>query len=102
MEAISHLTKGLELLKTLPDTPKRAQQELSLQIALGAVLIATKGYASPEARQAYARAREFCEQIGDTPQLFPVLFGLFSFGSCLKSVRMVKCRYDFPHHRLIG
>ena len=26
MEAISHLTKGLELLKTLPDTPERAQQ----------------------------------------------------------------------------
>src|SRR5262249_11796750 len=27
-EAISHLTKGLELLKTLPDTPERTQQEL--------------------------------------------------------------------------
>ena len=76
VEAVSHLTKGLELLKTLPDTPERAQQELSLQIALGAVLIATKGFASPEARQAYARARELCEQMGDTPQLFPVLFGL--------------------------
>ena len=36
MEAIGHLTKGLELLKTLPDTPERAQQELTLQIALGA------------------------------------------------------------------
>jgi predicted ATPase len=39
--------------------------------------MATKGYASPEARQAYARARELCEQMGDTPQLFPVLYGLF-------------------------
>ena len=35
VEAISHLTKGLELLKTLPDTPERTQQELTLQIALG-------------------------------------------------------------------
>ena len=42
-EAISHLTKGLELLQTLPDTPERAQQELMLQITLGAPLIATKG-----------------------------------------------------------
>ena len=33
MEAISHLTKGLELLTTLPDTPERAQQELTLQLA---------------------------------------------------------------------
>jgi class 3 adenylate cyclase/predicted ATPase len=76
MEAVAHLTKGLELLKTLPDTPARSQQELSLQIALGAVLVATKGFASPEARRAYARARELCEQIEATPQLFPVLFGL--------------------------
>jgi len=41
------------------------------------VLMATKGYASPDARQAYARARELCEQMGDIPQLFPVLYGLF-------------------------
>ena len=34
-EAIGHLSRGLELLKTLPDTPERAQQELSLQLALG-------------------------------------------------------------------
>ena len=31
----AHLTKGLELLKTLPDTPERTQQELTLQLALG-------------------------------------------------------------------
>src|SRR5215813_12901419 len=35
VEAISHLTKGLELLKTLPDTPERVQHELTLQLALG-------------------------------------------------------------------
>jgi class 3 adenylate cyclase/predicted ATPase len=78
VEAVSHLTTGLELLKSLPDTAERSQQELHLQIALGAVLIATKGYASLEARQAYARARELCEQMRDTPQLFPVLFGLYT------------------------
>ena len=77
VEAVSHLTRGLELLKTVPDTPERCQQELRLQITLGAVLMATKGYASPEARQAYARARELCEHMGDTPQHFPVLYGLF-------------------------
>ena len=34
-EAISLLTKGLELLKTLPDTPERVQQELTLQTRPG-------------------------------------------------------------------
>ena len=47
VEAISHLTKGLELLKTLPDTPERAQQELTLQIALGAAADGHQGLCSP-------------------------------------------------------
>jgi predicted ATPase len=78
-EAISHLTKGLELLKTSPQTPERSQQELTLQIALGAPLMATKGYAAPEVEKVYARARELCHQVGETPQLFRVLLGLFAF-----------------------
>ena len=49
VEAISHLTKGLELLKTLPDTPEHAQQELDAANHSGrAPLMATKGYAAPE------------------------------------------------------
>jgi len=79
VEAIGHLTKGLELLKTLPDTPERAQQELDLQTTLAPALIATKGYASTEVEKAYARARELCQQVGETPQLFPVLRGLWEF-----------------------
>ena len=76
---LAHLTKGLELLKTLPDTPEHAQQELTLQIALGTPLMVTKGYAAPEVEQAYTRARELCRQVGETPQLFPVLWGLCPF-----------------------
>ena len=79
LEAISHLTKGLELLKTLPETPVRLQQELDFQVALGPATMVVKGYAAPEVEQAYARAQELCEQIGDTPQLFPVLRGLILY-----------------------
>ncbi|HJY80091.1 MAG TPA: adenylate cyclase, partial [Candidatus Binatia bacterium] len=79
VEAVSHLTKGLELLNTLPDTPERIQQELTLQITLGAPLTATKGYAAREVGQVYTRARELCRQLGETPQLIPVLFGLWRF-----------------------
>jgi predicted ATPase len=79
LEAVQHLTKGLELLATLPETPARAQQELDLQLALGPALVATKGAAAPEVEQTYARARALCAQIGDTPQLFPTLRGLWRF-----------------------
>jgi predicted ATPase len=79
LEAIQHLTRGLALLATLPDTPARAQQELDLQITLGPALSATKGYAAPDVERAYTRARELCQQMEDTPQLFPVLWGLWVF-----------------------
>lgn len=79
VEAINYLTKGLELLKTLPDTTKRAQQELTLQIALSVPLVMTKGYMAPEVENIYARARELCQQEGETLQLFRVLRGLWTF-----------------------
>jgi DNA-binding winged helix-turn-helix (wHTH) protein/tetratricopeptide (TPR) repeat protein len=79
VEAIGHLTKGLEVLKTLPDTPQRAQHELTLQVALGAPLMATKGYAAPVVEKTYARARKLCQEVGETPQIFRVLGGLSTF-----------------------
>jgi len=78
-EAAQHLTKGLELLATLPETQARAQQELDLQLALGPVLAAIKSWAMPEVEQVYARARVLCQQVGETPQLFPALRGLCWF-----------------------
>src|SRR5262249_11316723 len=78
-EAISYLTKGLELLKTLPDAPERTQQELRLQLTLGLPFAATRGYAVPEVEQAHARAHALCRQIGETPLLFPALVGLWAF-----------------------
>jgi predicted ATPase len=78
-EAIELLNKGLVLLETLPSTPERAQQELEIQIAFGNALIATRGYATPEAEKSFARARELCQQVGETVQLFSVLHGLARF-----------------------
>jgi predicted ATPase len=71
-EAIQHLTKGLTLLKTLPDTPERTQNELGLLLTLGPVLMAAKGYGAPEVEHTYAQALQLCQQAGDTPPLFPV------------------------------
>src|SRR5262249_10935495 len=79
VEAIGHLRKGLELLKTLPDTPEHRQQELDMQITLGAALVPLRGMAARDVGAAYQRARELCRQVGETPQLFPVLGGLVRF-----------------------
>jgi predicted ATPase len=67
------------VLTTLPETPARLQQELDLQVALGAALRTTKGNAAPEVERPYTRARELCAQLGDAPRLFPVLRGLMLY-----------------------
>jgi TOMM system kinase/cyclase fusion protein len=79
MEAISHLTRGLELLKTLPDTPERSRQELTLHLTLGPALMATKGWAAPEVERTYTRARTLCGHVDETSELFPALWGLWVF-----------------------
>jgi predicted ATPase len=79
MEAISHLSRGLEGLEALPDTPERTQQELRLQLTLGAAMSATRGYAAPEVGQIYHRAHTLCQQGEQTVQHFPVLVGLWNF-----------------------
>jgi predicted ATPase/DNA-binding winged helix-turn-helix (wHTH) protein len=78
-ESIGHLTKAITLLEHWPTNTERLQLELMLQISLGVVLMAIKGYAAPEAKKAYDRARELCQQVGDAPQLAPVLRGLAAF-----------------------
>ena len=77
-EAIGFLHTALDLLKTVPDTSERAQQELTLLITLGPALMETSSPAARESEQVYARARELYQQVGETPQLFPVLRGLYT------------------------
>ncbi|MDQ3828367.1 MAG: AAA family ATPase, partial [Candidatus Tectomicrobia bacterium] len=79
LEAIAHLRQGLATLTRLPESLERTQQELLLQTLLGAALMPTRGRASPEVAQVYTRARELCRQVGETPLLFPVLWGLYTF-----------------------
>jgi len=79
LEAISHFTTGIELLTTLPETPEHTQHALTLHIGLGAARIITKGQAAPEVEHAYTQARALCQQVGETPELAPVLLGLWLF-----------------------
>jgi class 3 adenylate cyclase/predicted ATPase len=78
-EAIGHFRQALAVLALLPDASERAQQELTLQRALGASLLTTRGFAAPEVEHVYTRARALCQRLGDIPEIFPVLFGLWGF-----------------------
>jgi len=58
LEAIGHFGRGLATLAALPEGPARNEREIELHLARGPSLFAAKGYISPEAAEAYARARE--------------------------------------------
>ena len=81
VEAVSHFTQGLELLKTLPETPECLQQELTLHLALGSPLLIIKGQAAPEVEQLYTRALELGRCVGDHAQHFAALKGLVRFNN---------------------
>lgn len=95
IEAIVHLTRGLETLgrvKVADESFNTAQEsdnsnrhqfiaslELAFQSSLGLALMMSKGYAAPGVELAYSRARELCKGISDVGTVFPVLCGLWGF-----------------------
>lgn len=77
-EAISHLTRGLAVLATLPATEEHARQELEMQAALASALTAIKGWAAPEVELAHERARQLGHELGNRPHVATALRGLCS------------------------
>ena len=77
IEAIAHFRKALEALAALPDTPERNEQESEIQLARGIPLIAVRGYAAAETREAFTRARALCLKLDNAPNYFQALFGLW-------------------------
>ena len=78
-EAVAQLRKGLDVLTGLPDGPRRRQQELDLQIALGPALAFTKGLSAPDVGETIARARALAEQLDRPEYLVRLSFGQWAF-----------------------
>ena len=78
-EAIEHYRRALQLLPGLADLRERTQREITLNIALGPHLLASEGFGAPAAEQVYKRARDLCDRIGATRELFAALWGLWLY-----------------------
>lgn len=77
-EAEEHYRCALKLLSELPQAIERDREELALQMALGGVLWSSKSWSHPETDNAYKRALELGEKLGESTQLVAVLMGLVS------------------------
>jgi predicted ATPase len=78
LEAVRHIDQGLRLLRTLPETRERYQQELKFEIALAQAMRVTRGYGAPETLQTCTRAHELVDKVGTVPERMAVMYGLFA------------------------
>ena len=85
IEALAQLTRALDQIATLPETPALRREQIKLQVALVHALMHVKGYAASETKAAVERARLLIEQaeaLGEPPEdpmvLFVVLAGAWS------------------------
>ena len=79
IEATNHLSRGLEILRSLPKTKDRMLQEIELHAALGTPLLATRGHGTPEVEKNYSRAWELCQSLGEDPRLFGLSYGFYLY-----------------------
>jgi tetratricopeptide (TPR) repeat protein len=78
VEAVGHLTRGIELIDALPAPPERVDKSLRLHLALGAAMQATRGVGAPETLRAFSRARHLLDVRGTLADNMAVLRGLWN------------------------
>jgi len=79
VEAVSHFQEGIHLLEELEPSAARDALELELLGPLGTAFIAWRGYADPEVGPILSRAHALCERVGETPQVFAIMWGNFAY-----------------------
>ena len=89
-EALALARRGLALLGKTPETRERTRKELDLQITLGFSLLFTRGYGVVEIQETMTRAQVLCETLGDSAQLFSVLFGFWLYYMTAPQVRTAR------------
>lgn len=78
VEAIVDLESGLKELERMPASQTRDRYEFDLRIALGASLLAVRGWSAPKVERNYERAQELSAHTGDIRKFFAALRGLFN------------------------
>jgi class 3 adenylate cyclase/tetratricopeptide (TPR) repeat protein len=77
LEAAGQFQKALEFLMLLPDGRERSETELEIQLSLGFCLVAVRGYAADDTRNAFERASSLSAQLGEQRKELQAIFGLW-------------------------
>jgi class 3 adenylate cyclase/predicted ATPase len=75
-EASNHFRKAVQLLGESPASAARDRQELRLWLALGPALMSSSSWSAPDVGEAYVRAREVAQRVGEPVRQFTATWGL--------------------------
>src|SRR5262249_9629508 len=77
VEAVKHLSRGIDLLRSMPTGVDRNRTELGLLATLGLAMGALKGYNATETQQLYSRAQALLDADAALNEQLTVLNGRF-------------------------
>jgi class 3 adenylate cyclase/tetratricopeptide (TPR) repeat protein len=116
-EAFSHFSKGLELIRQLPDSPATYELELPLRLGFGGAASAIEGYSADKIEQNYSRMLFLANALDRPHERFRAHLGLGAFyevggdvdksqlhcEECLRSAELSGDHDELLHaHRLMG
>jgi class 3 adenylate cyclase/tetratricopeptide (TPR) repeat protein len=78
VDTFRFLNEALRLLATTPESAERDRQELRIQVTLGPLLTAARGFAAPEVEANLQRTLALSRRLGESPDLFAVLMGVWA------------------------
>jgi class 3 adenylate cyclase/tetratricopeptide (TPR) repeat protein len=90
-EAIAHFSTGLKLAEGLPPQ-EQMQRQLDFLLRLGSALVVTHGMQSAEVEDAYGRASEIGEKLGDDLKLFQAKWGLWLNANLKRKTALARTR----------
>ena len=74
-EGVTLLRRGLALVSALPDTDRRRETELDLQIALGRAMMMSQMRGGPGRAEVFSRARELASTLNRPRAMLSILWG---------------------------
>jgi class 3 adenylate cyclase/tetratricopeptide (TPR) repeat protein len=90
-EAIAHFSAGLKLAETLPDA-EGMRRQLDFLLKLGPSFMVVRGFQSSDVEDAYRRAADIGERLGDGPGSFKAKWGLWLHGSMSRKTKLARDR----------
>lgn len=82
-EAVDYFTRGMALVRELPDSPENRKTSFFLQAGHAVALLPIRGYTHPVVLLAFERAAELADGVDDPAAAMPVVRGLWAYYTVL-------------------